>query len=119
MTYDMLIKNGLVVDGTGRPARRADVAVTGGTIAEIGRVTEGAAAVLDARDLVGPRGRPRGAPCRRLAACRREPPPSSTPATSWSRRGLSIRTPTTMRRSAGTAPCLRRRGTGSPPSSWE
>ena len=52
MAYDLLIKNGLVVDGTGAPARRADVAVTGGKIAEIGRVTDGAAAVIDATDLV-------------------------------------------------------------------
>ena len=52
MAYDLLIKNGMVVDGTGAPARRADVAVTGGKIAEIGRVTDGAAAVIDATDLV-------------------------------------------------------------------
>jgi N-acyl-D-aspartate/D-glutamate deacylase len=52
MAYDLLIKNGLVVDGTGAPARRADVAVTSGKIAEIGRVTDGAAAVIDATDLV-------------------------------------------------------------------
>ena len=37
MAYDLLIKNGLVVDGTGAPARQADVAVTDGKIAEIGR----------------------------------------------------------------------------------
>jgi len=52
MAYDLLIKNGLVVDGTGAPARRADVAITSGKIAEIGRVTDGAAAVIDATDLV-------------------------------------------------------------------
>ena len=52
MAYDLLIKNGMVVDGTGAPARRADVAVTSGKIAEIGRVTGGAAAVIDATDLV-------------------------------------------------------------------
>jgi len=52
MAYDLLIKNGLVVDGTGAPARRADVAVTSGKIAEIGRVTDGAAVVIDATDLV-------------------------------------------------------------------
>ena len=52
MAYDLLIKNGMVVDGTGAPARRADVAVTSGKIAEIGRVTDGAAAVIDATDLV-------------------------------------------------------------------
>jgi N-acyl-D-aspartate/D-glutamate deacylase len=48
----MLIKNGTLVDGTGAPARRADVAITGGRIAEIGRVTDGAATVIDAAGLV-------------------------------------------------------------------
>ncbi len=52
MVYDIVIKNGTLVDGTGAPARRADVAIAGGTIAEIGRVTEGAARVIDAADLV-------------------------------------------------------------------
>ncbi len=52
MAHDLVIKNGLVVDGTGAPARRADVAITGGTIAEIGRVKDGAATVIDAADLV-------------------------------------------------------------------
>jgi N-acyl-D-amino-acid deacylase len=52
MAYDLVIKNGMLVDGTGAPARRADVAVTNGKIAEIGRVTEGAATVIDASDLV-------------------------------------------------------------------
>ncbi len=48
MAHDLVIKNGTLVDGTGAPARRADVAITGGTIAEIGRVTDGAARVIDA-----------------------------------------------------------------------
>jgi N-acyl-D-aspartate/D-glutamate deacylase len=52
MAYDLVIKNGMVVDGTGTPARRADVAITGGTIAEVGRVNDGAATVIDAADLV-------------------------------------------------------------------
>ena len=52
MAYDLLIKNGMLVDGTGAPARRADVAITGGTIAEIGHVGAGAATVIDATDLV-------------------------------------------------------------------
>jgi len=52
MAHDLVIKNGMLVDGTGAPARRADVAISGGTIAEIGRVTDGAATVIDAADLV-------------------------------------------------------------------
>ena len=50
--YDVLIKNGTVVDGTGAPGRRADVAIAGGKIAEIGKVNEGAARVIDASDLI-------------------------------------------------------------------
>jgi N-acyl-D-amino-acid deacylase len=52
MAHDLVIKNGMLVDGTGAPARRADVAITGGKIAEIGRVRDGAATVIDAADLV-------------------------------------------------------------------
>ena len=52
MAYDLVIKNGMLVDGTGAPARRGDVAIAGGTIAEIGRVTDGAARVIDADGLV-------------------------------------------------------------------
>ena len=52
MPCDLLVRNGLVVDGTGQPARRADVAIAGGRIAEIGGVAGGAARVIDATDLV-------------------------------------------------------------------
>ena len=52
MTFDLVIKNGTLVDGTGAPARRADVAIAGGRIAVVGRVTDGAARVIDAADLV-------------------------------------------------------------------
>ncbi len=52
MSYDLLIKNGTVVDGTGGPSRRADVAIANGRIAEIGKVAEGAKKVIDASDLV-------------------------------------------------------------------
>ena len=52
MAYDLLIKNGTLIDGTGAPARHADVAIAEGKIAEVGRVSEGAARVIDAADLV-------------------------------------------------------------------
>ena len=41
--YDILIKNGLIVDGSGKPAYYGDVAVLNGKIAKIGyllQVTE-------------------------------------------------------------------------------
>ena len=50
--YDILIKNGTVVDGTGASRYRADIAVSGGKIAEIGKVTDGAKKVIDAGDLI-------------------------------------------------------------------
>jgi N-acyl-D-aspartate/D-glutamate deacylase len=52
MAYDLVIRNGSVVDGTGRAARRADIAVRDGLIAEIGAVGEGGSRVIDASDLV-------------------------------------------------------------------
>ncbi|HZP44541.1 MAG TPA: amidohydrolase family protein [Candidatus Binataceae bacterium] len=52
MAYDLLIKNGTVVDGTGAPRFRADIAVVGDRIAEIGQIKEGAARVIDASDLI-------------------------------------------------------------------
>jgi N-acyl-D-aspartate/D-glutamate deacylase len=52
MPYDTLIKNGLVIDGTGAPPRRADVAVAAGKIAEIGQIADGAKRVIDATDCV-------------------------------------------------------------------
>jgi N-acyl-D-amino-acid deacylase len=52
MAYDLVIKGGLVVDGTGAPGRQADVAIAGGRIAEAGRVTAGAERVIDAAGLV-------------------------------------------------------------------
>jgi N-acyl-D-amino-acid deacylase len=52
MAYDLLIKNGTVMDGTGAPGKHADVAVKDGKIAEIGRIGDGAMRVIDASDLV-------------------------------------------------------------------
>ncbi|HEV8647502.1 MAG TPA: amidohydrolase family protein, partial [Burkholderiales bacterium] len=52
MAYDLLIRNGLVIDGTGTPGRHADVAVAGGKIVEIGRVDGSARQIIDASDCV-------------------------------------------------------------------
>ncbi|MBV9686045.1 MAG: amidohydrolase family protein, partial [Alphaproteobacteria bacterium] len=43
MAYDLLIKNGRVVDGSGEPAFQADVAVQGGKIAGVGKYNGAAA----------------------------------------------------------------------------
>ena len=48
MRYDLLIKNGTVVDGTGAPRRQADVAIKDGRVAEIGDIKDSAAQVIDA-----------------------------------------------------------------------
>jgi N-acyl-D-amino-acid deacylase len=52
MASDLLIRNGTVIDGTGAPARRADVSIAGGRIAEVGAVPGGARRVIDADGLV-------------------------------------------------------------------
>ncbi|CAI8013849.1 D-aminoacylase [Geodia barretti] len=48
MAYDLLIKNGRVVDGSGGPAFYADVAVQNGKIVGVGKFTESAARTIDA-----------------------------------------------------------------------
>ncbi len=51
--FDIVITGGRVVDGTGRPAVRADVAIKDGRIAAIGAVSAGQAGrTIDARNLV-------------------------------------------------------------------
>ena len=52
-TYDLIMRNARVVDGTGNPWYRADIAVRWDTIARIApSITEGATRVIDLRDLV-------------------------------------------------------------------
>ena len=52
MPYDLVIKNGTVIDGSGLPRYRADVAVRHGRIAAIGRIREAAREVVDAEGQV-------------------------------------------------------------------
>src|SRR5918994_5488838 len=50
-TFDLLIRNGRVMDGTGNPWVRADVGIRGDRIAAMGRLTEArATTVIDAAD---------------------------------------------------------------------
>jgi N-acyl-D-amino-acid deacylase len=48
---DLVLRGGAVIDGTGSPAREADVAVTGDRITAVGRVTESGAEEIDVRGL--------------------------------------------------------------------
>src|SRR5262245_2821404 len=48
MAHDLVIKNGMVVDGSGFARYRADVAVKDGTIVEIGKISGRAETTLDA-----------------------------------------------------------------------
>ena len=48
MAYDLVIKDGMVIDGSGMPRYRADVGVKEGRIARIGRISEPADQVVDA-----------------------------------------------------------------------
>src|SRR5262245_14073310 len=49
---DLLLKNGTLIDGTGRPGERADVGIRSGRIASIGPTEEFAARTLDVDGLV-------------------------------------------------------------------
>jgi N-acyl-D-aspartate/D-glutamate deacylase len=51
--YDLLIRNGLVIDGSGRPAYRADIAIKGDRIVQIGKLkSAGGVREIDATGLV-------------------------------------------------------------------
>ena len=51
-TYDLLIRHGRVVDGTGNPAFFADVGIKDGRIAAIGRITGDAKTEVEAKGLM-------------------------------------------------------------------
>jgi N-acyl-D-amino-acid deacylase len=48
MTFDLLVKNGMIVDGSGLPRFRGDIGVKDGKIVEIGRLSGTARETLDA-----------------------------------------------------------------------
>ncbi|MCU1396682.1 MAG: N-acyl-D-aspartate/D-glutamate deacylase [Ilumatobacteraceae bacterium] len=50
--HDIVIRNGSVVDGTGAPARLADVAIDRGRITTVGRVDDAGAEEIDATGMV-------------------------------------------------------------------
>ena len=52
MALDLLIRNGTLVDGSGSPRYQADVGISAGKIAAIGRIDEGARRTIDAHGLI-------------------------------------------------------------------
>ena len=52
MTYDLLIRDGRIVDGSGMPPYRGDVGVKDGRIAEIGKLSGSATRTVDAGGVV-------------------------------------------------------------------
>src|SRR5438094_10488578 len=54
MTADLVVRGGTVVDGTGSPGRRADVAVSDGKIVEVGEKLDGKRVVDASGQVVAP-----------------------------------------------------------------
>ena len=52
MTYDIVIRGGTIVDGSGAPRYQADIAIEGDRIASIGRIPEQGKEEVDARGLI-------------------------------------------------------------------
>ena len=52
MDFDLVVRGGTIVDGTGRPGVRGDVGIRGGQIAALGEVKGRAAQTVDAGGLV-------------------------------------------------------------------
>ena len=49
MTHELVIRNGFVADGTGTPGREADIAIDGGLISAVGKVTARGQVEIDAK----------------------------------------------------------------------
>ncbi len=52
MSYDLVVRGGTIVDGSGLPRYRADVGINGSTIAAVGRIDEAGRREVDADGLV-------------------------------------------------------------------
>ena len=76
MQYDLIIRNGMIVDGSGMARYRADVGIAGGRIATIGKIRE-----------LGPRSDRRRRP-RRVAGPHRRAHPHGRPGVLGSNRHL-------------------------------
>ena len=50
--FDLVIRNGTIVDGTGASCREGDVAISGGRIAAVGRFEGNGSEEIDARDRI-------------------------------------------------------------------
>ena len=72
--YDLIIRNGSIVDGTGAPARSGDIAISGDRIEAVGAVTGSATREIDAGGLAVAPG------LRRCACARRRGGRSATRA---------------------------------------
>jgi predicted amidohydrolase len=70
-TPDLVIQNGLLVDGTGSPPRKADVAITGGKITAIGDDVGVGKQTIDAAGM------------HRHARLRRHPHATTTARSTW------------------------------------
>ena len=50
--YDLIIRNGSIIDGTGRRAYKADIAITNDKIAKIGCIDEEGLKEIDAKEFI-------------------------------------------------------------------
>lgn len=50
--HDLIIRNGTIVDGTGETTYEGDIAINGGTIAEIGKVSGAGTEEIDAKGMI-------------------------------------------------------------------